>query len=179
MPVQRWIWKIAFRNQRLCGRRTNWAANVIGSFATNEFTLLLREWGQMQVKKLMALAGLMAVSGPLLAHHSAAAEYVSELSTWKGVITSFSWMNPHTWVYFDVKDANGKVIKYECEGSAPSGLIGNGWTRTTLKPGDQVTIQGYRAKDRPEGCKVRNVILQDGKQMTMGWIEGGAGAGKR
>ncbi|MDP9055053.1 MAG: DUF6152 family protein [Acidobacteriota bacterium] len=105
------------------------------------------------------------------AHHSASAEYVSELSEWKGVITKFSWINPHTWIYFEGKDARGTVGKYDCEGSAPSGLTGNGWTRDTLNPGDRVTIIGYRAKDRPEGCKVRAVILPDGRKMTMGWID--------
>lgn len=73
-------------------------------------------------------------------------------------------MNPHTWVYFDVGSTH-----YECEGSSPNGLIRNGWTRTTIKPGDHVTIEAWPAKDRPEGCKVRAVILPDGKRMYMGW----------
>lgn len=124
----------------------------------------------------LVLAALSFVSVPLFAHHSAAAEYVSQLSTWNGVITRFSWMNPHTFVYFDAKDATGNTVKYECEGSAPSGLIGNGWLRTTLKPGDHVIIKGYRAKDRADGCKVRSVILPDGHEMIMGWDGSGAHA---
>ena len=78
-------------------------------------------------------------------------------------------MNPHTWVYFDSIEPNGSIIHRECEGSSPNGLISNGWTRTTIKPGDHVTIEGWPAKDRPEGCKVRAVILQDGRRMYMGW----------
>jgi hypothetical protein len=130
----------------------------------------------MSPARLLAIAGMFAASVPLLAHHSAAAEYVSEMSTWQAVITRFSWMNPHTWVYFDAKNANGVMTKFECEGSAPSGLIGNGWTRHTLNPGDRVTIEGYRAKDRPEGCKIRAVTLQDGKKMIMGWTGSDAAA---
>jgi hypothetical protein len=125
----------------------------------------------MKLRILAPLVGLLFLAGPLPAHHSAAAEYVADMSSWKAVITRFSWMNPHTWVYFEAKNANGAVTKFECEGSAPSGLTGNGWTRTTLKPGDQVIIKGYRAKYRPEGCKVRSVILPDGREMFMGWVE--------
>lgn len=125
----------------------------------------------------VALAALSLVSAPLFAHHSAAAEYVGQVSTWQGVVTRFSWMNPHTFVYFDAKNPSGAMTKYECEGSAPSGLIGNGWTRNTLKPGDHVTIKGYRAKDRADGCKVRTVIFADGHEMFMGW-DGSDAAGR-
>jgi len=124
----------------------------------------------MKSCKLAMLAILCFVALPVQAHHSAAAEYVAELSTWKGVITRFSWMNPHTWLYLDGVDAHGRTAHYECEGSSPNGLVSNGWTKTTLKPGDRVTIEGWRAKDRPDGCKVRAVVLADGTRMYMGWI---------
>jgi hypothetical protein len=130
----------------------------------------------MKFRIWLALVVITVASKPLFAHHSAAAEYVSQLSTWNAVITRFSWMNPHTFVFFDAKDANGNIVKYVCEGSAPSGLIGNGWLPTTLKPGDRVIIKGYRAKDRPDGCKVRSVTLPDGHEMIMGWDGGGAHA---
>jgi hypothetical protein len=125
----------------------------------------------MMPRILALFTASLLLAGSLSAHHSAAAEYVADLSSWKGVITRFSWMNPHTWVYFQARNARGAVTKFECEGSAPSGLMGNGWTRTTLRPGDQVTIKGYRAKYRPEGCKVRSVVLPDGREMFMGWVE--------
>ncbi len=132
----------------------------------------------MTFRIALVVAALWLPSVPLFAHHSAAAEYVSQLSTWHGVITRFSWMNPHTFVFFDAKDATGNTVKYVCEGSAPSGLMGNGWLRTTLKPGDRVTIKGYRAKDRPDGCKVRSVILPDGQEMIMGWDGSAAAPGR-
>ena len=77
-------------------------------------------------------------------------------------------MNPHTWVYFDLAEAGGKVAHWECEGSSPNGLIRNGWTRDTLRPGMVVAIEGYPAKDRAQGCKVRAVILPGGRRMVMG-----------
>ena len=121
------------------------------------------------MKTAILAAALVIAANPLLAHHSAAAEYIAETTTYKAVITRFSWMNPHTWVYFDSFGPNGIVVHRECEGSSPNGLISNGWTRTTIKPGDRVTIEGWPAKDRPEGCKVRAVILPDGRRMYMGW----------
>jgi hypothetical protein len=125
----------------------------------------------MKFGPLAALASIALTSPSLWAHHSAAAEYVAEMTSWHAVITRFAWTNPHTFVYFDAKDPGGKLLHYECEGSAPSGLIGNGWTRTTLQPGDKVTIEGWRAKDRPDGCKVRVVTLSDGRKLYMGWVE--------
>jgi hypothetical protein len=117
-------------------------------------------------------AALASVASPLAAHHSFAAEYRSELKTWTGTITRFAWTNPHTRVYFDGSEAGGGVRKVDCEGSAPGGLVRGGWTRDTLKPGDKVVIEGYPAKERPGGCKVRAVILPGGRRMTMG-AEGG------
>ena len=127
---------------------------------------------------LCVLALLFAVA-PLRAHHSAAAEYVAQIKTWKAAITRFSWMNPHTWVYFDTVEPNGKLVHWECEGSSPNGLISNGWVRTMLQPGDHVVIEGWPAKDRPEGCKVRAVVLPDGKKMYMGWPGEVAGSGSK
>ena len=73
----------------------------------------------------LVVAALWLPSVPLFAHHSAAAEYVSQLSGWHGVITRFSWMNPHTLKSSSMrtKDATGNTVKYVCEGSAPSGLM--------------------------------------------------------
>lgn len=119
---------------------------------------------------LAAIAAMLVLIAPLRAHHSAAAEYVAQISTWKGTVTKFSWMNPHTWLYFDGQNAAGKKASYECEGSSPNGLISNGWTRNTLHAGDRVTIEGWQAKDRTEGCKIRAVVLPDGTKMYMGWI---------
>jgi hypothetical protein len=115
------------------------------------------------------LAALMLAPAPLmLAHHSFAAEYGSKPITLRGTIVRFVWMNPHTRIYLDVTDANGAVTKWECEGSAPGGLLSNGWSRGSLKPGDRVTIEGFPARDRPNICKVRAVKLANGRRLIMG-----------
>jgi len=122
--------------------------------------------------KWTAAVGMFLVSGAAWAHHSAAAEYWGDVKSWTGTITRFAWVNPHSWVYFDVSfdsnGANGKVAHWECEGSAPGGLMRNGWTRDTLRPGMRVTIEGYPAKDRPHGCKIKAIRLPDGRRLTMG-----------
>jgi hypothetical protein len=103
----------------------------------------------------------------MLAHHSFAAEYGSTLITVNGTITAFVWMNPHTRIYFDVADPRGGVAKWECEGSAPGGLLSHGWTRESLKPGDRVTIEGFPAKEHLNICKTRAVKFADGRRLMM------------
>lgn len=120
------------------------------------------------MKSVARVAVLWLTAGVAWAHHSAAAEYRGNVRTWTGTITRFEWTNPHTWVYFDARDGAGKVAHWACEGSAPGGLIRSGWTRDTLRPGMVVMIEGYPAKDRPQGCKVKAVVLPAGRRMTMG-----------
>jgi hypothetical protein len=120
------------------------------------------------VKLIVSLAALMLAPAPLiLAHHSFAAEYGSRLITLSGTITKFVWMNPHTRIYLDVTDARGVLTKWECEGGAPGGLVSNGWSKESLKPGDHVTIEGFPARDRSNICKVSLVKLYDGRRLTM------------
>jgi len=122
----------------------------------------------MRFRGIVLAATLSFAAGLVRAHHSAAAEYRAELKTWHGTVTRFVWMNPHTWVYFRTADSSPGIRDFECEGSAPGSLMKNGWTRDTLTPGQQVTIEGYPAKHRPEGCKVRTILFADGRKMKMG-----------
>lgn len=111
----------------------------------------------------------MLTSGlPATGHHSFAAEYGSKPITLNGKITRFVWMNPHTRIYLDVTDASGTVAKWECEGNAPGGLVSNGWSSGSLKPGDQVTIEGFPARDRAHVCKVRALKMANARRMIMG-----------
>src|SRR5271154_3200743 len=118
---------------------------------------------KIEVRLSIWLAAVTLAPAPLaFAHHSFAAEYASKPITLTGTITRFVWMNPHTRVYLDVTDARGAVTKWECEGSAPGGLLSNGWSKGSLKPGDPVTVEGFPAKDLPNVCKVRAVKLANG-----------------
>ena len=97
---------------------------------------------------LVAVAGLLVSTAPVRAHHSFAAEYDSTKTvTIKGVVQKVAWMNPHAYVWVDVKDESGKVTTYAFESLSPNALMRGGWTRNSLKAGDEVTVDGYLAKD--------------------------------
>ena len=91
---------------------------------------------------------LFAAVAPILAHHSFAAEYdATKTVTVKGTINKLSWVNPHAYVFVDVKDANGKVTTYAFEALSPNALARQGWNRNSLQKGEEVTVEGYLAKD--------------------------------
>ena len=115
---------------------------------------------------LVASAGLLFTALPVLAHHSFAAEYdASKPLTLKGVVTKVEWTNPHARFYIDVKDENGKVTNWNLELASPNVLTRNGWTRHSLKEGDQITVQGAQAKDGAYLANARSVVLADGKRV--------------
>jgi len=115
---------------------------------------------------LLALSSL-SLAPAIFAHHSFAADYSASPITLNGTIVRFVWMNPHTRIDLDVTDANGKVARWSCEGNAPGGLLNNGWSRSSLKPGDRVQLYGFPAKDRSNGCKTRTVTLANGRRLQM------------
>jgi len=126
----------------------------------------------------------------LLAHHSFAAEFdASKRVTLKGVVSKVDWRNPHIYVYLQVKDDRGNVTEWACEGGPPNVLLRQGWSRTTVKEGDEVTIDGAVAKDSSNRCNSRFVLLSDGRKVLAGSSEenpaggavaaqGGAGGGR-
>jgi predicted methyltransferase len=82
-----------------------------------------------------------------------------------GTVTKLEWTNPHARFYVDVKDDKGKVTPWEFELAALNALIRKGWTRNSLKPGDVVTVEGYRAKDGSNLANATAVTLADGKKV--------------
>ncbi|HSP68037.1 MAG TPA: DUF6152 family protein [Bryobacteraceae bacterium] len=126
--------------------------------------------------KLLAVVvaglGLLLCTVPMLAHHSFAAEYDSAKPvTLTGTVTKVEWMNPHARFYIDVKDEKGEMNNWELELGSPNGLMRQGWTRNSLKKGDQVTITGSLAKDGSKLANARTVKLADGRQVFAGSSE--------
>lgn len=134
--------------------------------------------------KAMLLAGaaglgLLFMVTPASAHHAFAAEFdINKRVQLSGTITKVEWTNPHAWLYVDVKDASGKVTTWSFELGSPNGLIRRGWRRTSLKEGDQVTIEGYAAKDGSNVANARSVTLPDGSKVFAGSPETDGGPSK-
>src|SRR5579864_5168705 len=114
----------------------------------------------MRTRLAVLTAGLLLAAGAALAHHSFAAEFDGgKRVTLKGVVTKVDWRNPHIYVYLNVKEENGAVTEWACEGGPPNVLLRQGWTRTSVKEGDEVTIDGAVAKDSSNRCNSRTVML--------------------
>ena len=115
---------------------------------------------KIKVVALTVAVGFMLATASAIAHHSFAAEFdASKPLTLKGVVTKIEWMNPHTYFYLDVQGADGKVLNWGMEMGSPNGLMRQGWTRNTLKIGDEITVEGSQAKDGANVGNARVVVL--------------------
>jgi hypothetical protein len=109
---------------------------------------------------LVASAGLLSAAMPLLAHHSSRAEYdENQPITLSGTVKKVMWKNPHVLLFLDVKNGGGKVINWELELASPNGLMSQGWKVDSLRPGDQVTVNGYRARDGSNLANAKKITL--------------------
>jgi hypothetical protein len=128
----------------------------------------------MKTMFAVAASGLLLAAMPAFAHHSFAAEYdASKPITLKGTVAKVEFLNPHVWIYVDAKGEGGAVTRWQCEGGAPNSLKRQGWTSSSLKIGDAVTIEGFRAKDATNTCNSRSIQLPDGRKVFAGSAEDG------
>ena len=123
-----------------------------------------------RILRSAAAAALFLTAIRASAHHSFAAEYdENKLITISGVVTKFEWTNPHALLYVDGRDAGGKVGSWKFEMGSPGGLESRGWKKTDLKKGDQITLDGYAAKDGSNMANARTVRLPDGRKLFGGF----------
>ena len=122
---------------------------------------------KLLVSVAVAVAALLILSARGWAHHGTAAFDTEQMVTVKGVITDFVYTNPHVQVYFECKNEKGESEKWQGELTAPNKLNRAGWTKHTLKPGDEVTVTGNRAKNGARTLWIRKLIGPDGNSLQL------------
>jgi hypothetical protein len=115
----------------------------------------------------LAVAALGGVSAPLRAHHGGAAFDQAQTITFSGTVTELQFANPHVLVYFDVKNKEGATEKWSGWLTAPNKLARAGWTKRTLKPGDQIAIAGTPHKGGSHILQIRKLAGPDGKELPL------------
>ena len=110
---------------------------------------------------VVSLVGLLVAAVPVMAHHSFAAEYdANKPIKLAGTVTKIEWTNPHCYFYIDVKNAEtGKIDNWALELGNPNALLRNGWTPNSVKIGEEVTVEGTRAKDGTFLGNARSMVL--------------------
>lgn len=107
--------------------------------------------------------GVLMATVPVAAHHAFAAEFdLDKPVTLTGTVTKLEWTNPHIWIHMDLKDASGKVVSWRAEGGAPNALYRIGWKKGSLTVGQEVTVNGYLARDGSPTANANSIKLSDG-----------------
>lgn len=121
---------------------------------------------------IAAVSGTLTLGAavqPAAAHHSFAAEFdPNQPVTLHGTITQMEWINPHTWMHVDVGNEDGTTTAWMIEGGTPNTLFRRGFSRTTVKVGTEITIEGFRARNGANRANGRDLILPDGSRLFMG-----------
>lgn len=121
----------------------------------------------MRIRLLFCtFVAVVTLSSPVFAHHGNTQYDEKHPITLKGTVAQFVWSNPHTQIYFDVKDADGKIVRWGCETFNPARLSRGGWTKNTLKPGDEITITLQAARNGAPVGFLKKVVLANGQEFV-------------
>ena len=122
----------------------------------------------VKVATRFALAAVvLLVSGLAFAHHGAAGYESSKVTTLKGTVTEFRFQNPHAQIFLDVKDSTGKVQNWILEAVGIATLSRSGWSKSIMKPGDEITVTGNPAKNGSPSMRLTKVVLASGKELGL------------
>ena len=127
--------------------------------------------------RLLLSVGVMTLCAATaaVAHHAFAAEFdATKPVRFRGTVTKMLWVNPHAWIYMDVKKDDGTVEEWMIEAGTPNTLLRRGFTKESLQPGAEIIVDGYQAKDGERRANGRDVTLPNGKTLFLGSAGTGA-----
>ncbi|HEY7333575.1 MAG TPA: DUF6152 family protein [Bryobacteraceae bacterium] len=118
---------------------------------------------------IAAATGLLITALPAAAHHAFAAEFDSTKPVkLQGTVVKVEMVNPHSWIYIDVKNPDGSTTQWAVEGGSPNALVRNGFTKSSLPKGTEVIFEGFQAKDGSNRANGRDIVLAGGKKLNLG-----------
>jgi hypothetical protein len=128
----------------------------------------------MQAQRVVFAAALavMLAGGSAAAHHAFSAEFdQNKPVNLEGTLTKAEWMNPHAWIYIDVKGADGKVVNWAIEMGPPNALLRRGWKKSSMQYGAVIKVEGFAAKNGKEFANATNITMPDGTKIFAGTDE--------
>jgi hypothetical protein len=134
---------------------------------TRDRTALVRVRGSSRLVRIATALLALGVAGSAAAHHSFAVHFVADkIVTVKGTVEEFTFRNPHGLLMVTAKDENGVEQHWRIETNSPNILRRRGWSEDSIKPGDQVTVEGYPARDGSPSMRVYRVTFPDGRELV-------------
>jgi hypothetical protein len=117
---------------------------------------------------LAVCIGLLTLASVAFAHHGTANYDTNKTITVKGVVTGFEFINPHVQIYWEAKDDSGTTQKWQGELTSPNRLTRVGWSKSSIKPGDSITISGYPTKSGSNEVWIQKVVMGNGEELPTG-----------
>jgi hypothetical protein len=135
------------------------------------YRVICRYWTTFRISSTLAgvLMAVLASSQPVQAHHAFSAEFDATKPVYlTGKVTQMEWINPHSWLHIDVVNDDGTTSSWMIEAGPAGVLVRRGWTRDSIKPGTEVIVEGYQARDGSNRANGRDVTLPDGRRLFAG-----------
>src|SRR5258705_9647037 len=126
---------------------------------------------------VLVTLGFVVGGTTLSAHHAFSSEFDANRPVkFTGTVSKMMWVNPHAWIYVDVKKADGTTEEWMVEAGTPNTLLRRGFTKASLQPGTVIKVDGYQSKDGSLRANGRDLTLPDGRTLFLGNADGAGGA---